>query len=47
MINEAESVKENATKVESMGVPQLPVLLFISDGSGGPALIRKHGAKYR
>lgn len=35
MINECESVKENARKVESMGVPQIPMLLFISDGSGG------------
>lgn len=35
MINECESVKENAKKVESMGVPQIPMLLFISDGSGG------------
>ena len=35
MINETESVKENAEKVKSMGVPQLPMLLFISDGSGG------------
>lgn len=35
MINECESVKENAKLVESMGVPQLPMLLFISNGSGG------------
>ncbi len=35
MINETERVKENAEKVSSMGAPQLPVLLFISDGSGG------------
>lgn len=35
MINETEAVKENAEKVKSMGVPQLPMLLFISDGSGG------------
>lgn len=35
MINETASVKENAKKVESGGVPQLPMLLFISDGSGG------------
>lgn len=34
MLNETERVKENAEKVDSMGVPQLPVLLFISDGSG-------------
>lgn len=35
MINETECVKENAEKVDNMGVPQLPILLFISDGSGG------------
>ena len=35
MINETESVKENAEKVDSMGVPQIPMLLFISNGSGG------------
>lgn len=35
MINEVEAVKENARTVDSMGVPQLPMLLFLSDGSGG------------
>lgn len=35
MINEVEQVKGNAEKVNSMGIPQLPMLLFISDGSGG------------
>lgn len=35
MINETESVKENAEKVTLMEVPQLPMLLFISNGSGG------------
>ena len=35
MINETEEVKENAKTVESMGIPQLPMILFISDGSGG------------
>lgn len=35
MINESASVKENAEKVKSLGVPQLPMLMFISDGSGG------------
>lgn len=35
MINEAEQAKENAAKVNNMGVPQIPMLLFISDGSGG------------
>lgn len=35
MINEVEWVKQNAEKVDSMGVPQLPMLLFLSNGSGG------------
>lgn len=35
MINETEAVKENAELVENMGVPQVPMLLFISNGSGG------------
>lgn len=35
MINECEAVKENAKKVNDMGIPQLPMLLFISNGSGG------------
>lgn len=35
MINEAAAVKRNAQKVDELGVPQLPMLLFISDGSGG------------
>lgn len=35
MLNEMERVKENAEKVDSLGVPQLPMLLFLSDGSGG------------
>ena len=35
MINETQWVKKNAEKVDSMGVPQIPMLLFISNGSGG------------
>lgn len=35
MINETRTVKENAKKVEDRGVPQLSMLLFVSDGSGG------------
>ncbi len=35
MINEAQAVRENAEKVKNLGVPQIPMLLFISDGSGG------------
>jgi pimeloyl-ACP methyl ester carboxylesterase len=41
MINETAAVKENAKKVASMGVPQLPMLLFISDGSGGTGFDKK------
>lgn len=41
MINEAAAVRENAQKVEAMGVPQLPMLLFISDGSGGTGFDRE------
>ena len=35
MINETEAVKENARTEDGMGVPQLPMLLFLSNGSGG------------
>lgn len=35
MINETAAVKGNSKTVESAGVPRLPMLLFISDGSGG------------
>lgn len=35
MINETAAVKENAKTVEAGEVPQIPMLLFISDGSGG------------
>ncbi len=35
MINEAKAIKENAAAVSSGGVPNVPMLLFISDGSGG------------
>ena len=35
MINEAKSVKDNARFVAQNGVPQVPMLLFISDGTGG------------
>ncbi|MCM1525310.1 MAG: alpha/beta hydrolase [Ruminococcus sp.] len=35
MINEAKTVKSNAEKVKQGGIPQIPMLLFISDGSGG------------
>lgn len=35
MINEVKSVKDNARIVAQNGVPQVPMLLFISDGTGG------------
>ncbi|MCI8593702.1 MAG: alpha/beta hydrolase [Oscillospiraceae bacterium] len=35
MLNETAQVKENAEKVDALGVPQVPMLLFLSDGSGG------------
>lgn len=35
MINEARHVRENAEKVRALGRPEIPVLLFVSDGSGG------------
>lgn len=35
MINEAKSVKDNARIVAQNGVPQVPMLLFISEGTGG------------
>lgn len=34
MINEVKSVLENSTKVDKMGKPDVPVLLFISNGVG-------------
>ncbi len=34
MMNEVGSIKENAALVEASGVPQVPMLLFVSDGSG-------------
>ncbi len=47
MINETECVKENAKKVNNMGVPQLPMLLFISDVPAERDLIKKLGGKSR
>ncbi len=35
MINETEWVKKNAETVNALGVPHVPMLLFLSDGSGG------------
>jgi len=38
MTNEAKTIKESANIVKSHDVPQVPLLLFISDGSGGISL---------
>lgn len=35
MINEVKTIKENAKTVAQNGVPQVPMLLFLSNGSGG------------
>ncbi len=35
MINEVKTVKDNANVVKEKGVPQVPMLLFVSNGSGG------------
>lgn len=35
MINEVSSIKSSAEKVGNSEMPQIPMLLFCSDGSGG------------
>jgi len=35
MVNEAKEIKRNAQIVKSKDIPQIPMLLFISNGSGG------------
>ena len=34
MLNEVKWIKENAEIVQNKGVPQVPMLLFVSNGSG-------------
>ena len=34
MMNEVGSIKESAKVVDNAGVPQVPMLLFVSNGSG-------------
>lgn len=34
MMNEVSSIKENAKTVENAGIPQVPMLLFVSNGTG-------------
>ena len=46
MIDEAKAVKKNAGVVKENGVPQVPMLLFISDGSGGTGLQKKNGEAF-
>ena len=41
MINEAKVVKDNANIIEENGIPQLPMLLFISNGSGGTGFTKE------
>lgn len=41
MINEAKVVKDNANAVKKNGIPQVPMLLFISDGSGGTGFTKE------
>ena len=41
MINEAKIVKENANTVKENDIPQVPMLLFISNGSGGTGFTKE------
>lgn len=41
MINEAKIVKGNANTVKENGIPQVPMLLFISNGSGGTGFTKE------
>ena len=41
MIDEAKAVKKNAGVVKENGIPQVPMLLFISDGSGGTGFTKE------
>ena len=41
MINEAKIVNENANTVKENGIPQVPMLLFISNGSGGTGFTKE------
>ena len=42
MINEAKVVKDNANAVKKNSIPQVPMLLFISDGSGGTGFTKEN-----
>lgn len=41
MIDEAKAVKSNAAIVKENGIPHVPMLLFISDGSGGTGFTKE------
>ncbi len=41
MIDEVKAVKQNANIVKENGIPQVPMLLFISDGSGGTSFTKE------
>lgn len=41
MIKEAKVVKDNANVVKENGIPQVPMLLFISNGSGGTGFTKE------
>lgn len=41
MIDEAKAVKSNAAIVNEKGIPHVPMLLFISDGSGGTGFTKE------
>lgn len=41
MIDEVKAVKDNAKTVKENGVPQVPMLLFISNGSGGTGFTKE------
>ena len=41
MIDEAKAVKSNAAIVKKKGIPHVPMLLFISDGSGGTGFTKE------
>ena len=43
MIDEAKVVKDNANIVKENGIPQVPMLLFISNGSGGTGFTKEKG----
>ena len=42
MIDEAKVVKDNANIVNENGIPQVPMLLFISNGSGGTSFTKEN-----